>query len=64
MEGEGQRRAGCCTCLLPWGFWRSDYAVMWLREWRICFHKGGSGKKLSVHELEPQSPIMWQGHLF
>lgn len=46
VEGEGQRRAGCCTCLLPWGFWRSDYAVMWLREWRICFRKGGSGKKI------------------
>lgn len=45
VEGEGPRRAGCCTCLLPWGFWRSDYAVMRLREWRICFRKGGSGKK-------------------
>lgn len=37
-------RAGCCTCLLPWGFWRSDYAVMRLRERRICFRRGGSGK--------------------
>lgn len=46
VEGEGQGRAGCCTCLLPWGFWRSDYAVMRLREWRICFRKGGSGKKM------------------
>lgn len=68
VEGEGPGRAGCCTCLLPWGFWRSDYAVMRLREWRICFRKGGSGKKekkkWSVHELEPQPPITWQGHLF
>lgn len=38
-------RADCCTCLLPWGFWRSDYAVMRLREWKICFRKGGSCKK-------------------
>lgn len=27
-KGEGRGDAGCCTCLLPWGFWRSDYAVM------------------------------------
>lgn len=46
VEGKGEGRAGCCTCLLPWGFWRSDYAVMRLREWRICFRKGGSGKKI------------------
>lgn len=41
--GGGMRegRAGCCTCLLPWGFWRNDYKVMRLGEWRICFYKGG-----------------------
>lgn len=47
-RGRGGGRAGCCTCLLPWGFWRSDYAVMRLREWRICFRKGGSSKKSGV----------------
>lgn len=26
-QSEGGREGiGCCTCLLPWGFWRSDYA--------------------------------------
>lgn len=42
---EGGGRAGCCTSLLPWGFWRSDYAVVRLREWRISFREGDSGKK-------------------
>lgn len=45
VEGKGEGRAGCCTCLLPWGFWCSDYAVMRRWEWRICFCEGGSNGK-------------------
>lgn len=31
---------------------------------RHWWEKKSRGKKWSVHELEPQPPIMWQGHLF
>lgn len=33
---------GCCTCLLPWGFWRSDYASC---EMEGLFSRGMLGKK-------------------
>lgn len=49
---------GCYTCLLPWGFWRSDYAGC---EMEGLFSRGMLGKKRKekgIHELESQWPIM------
>lgn len=57
VEGKGEGRAGCCTCLLPWGFWCSDYAVMRLWEWRICFCEGGSSGKCAWAGASPTNYV-------
>lgn len=65
---SGEGGIGCCTCLLPWGFWRSDYAGCGMED---LFSRGMLGKKKEkrkerkrkekgVHELESQSAIIWR----
>lgn len=60
---------GCCTCLLPWGFWRSDYAGCGIED---LFSRGDAWqkkekkrrKKKSVYMSQSLSRQLYGGHLF
>lgn len=58
VEGGRVGGIGCCTCLLPWGFWRSDYAGCGMED---LFSRGDAWQKKKKRKEEKRKACTWAG---